>query len=140
MSRSEYAVRRSVNTLPHTNAARAYGWCSPTMTRAASRGSSWSMTDHPDGCLPPQYIDFRNRPGPRHCRFRQDRRTPGRWAAPLAGRADSGVWYASRPGAGPQLLPGVPARRGSRRSQWRRSPAGSKASVSDMVKPWTVPG
>jgi hypothetical protein len=34
----------------------------------------------------------------------------------------------------------VRPRRGSRRSQWRCSPAGSKASVSDVVNPWTVPG
>lgn len=40
----------------------------------------------------------------------------------------------------PQLLASVRSRRGSRRSQWRCSPAGSKASVSAMVNPWTVPG
>lgn len=32
------------------------------------------------------------------------------------------------------------AEEGSRRSQWRCSAAGLKASVSDMVKPWMVPG
>lgn len=35
----------------------------------------------------------------------------------------------------PQPLVRVRPRRGSRRSQWRCSAAGSKASVSDMVKP-----
>jgi hypothetical protein len=52
--------------------------------------------------------------------------------------------------AGPTVAPYCPwppgpagrqrSRRGSRRSQWRCSAAGLKASVSDMVKPWTVPG
>lgn len=40
----------------------------------------------------------------------------------------------------PQLLARVRSRRGSRRSQWCCSAAGLKASVSDMVKPWMVPG
>jgi hypothetical protein len=40
----------------------------------------------------------------------------------------------------PQLLARVRSRRGSRRSQWRCRAEGLKASVSDMVKPWTVPG
>lgn len=43
-------------------------------------------------------------------------------------------------GPEPQLLVRVRSRRGSRRSQWRCSAAGLKASVSDMVKPWMVPG
>ena len=40
----------------------------------------------------------------------------------------------------PQLLARVRSRRGSRRSQWRCSAEGLKASVSDIVKPWIVPG
>jgi integrase len=36
--------------------------------------------------------------------------------------------------------PKVRSRRGSRRSQWRCRAEGLKASVSDIVKPWTVPG
>lgn len=41
---------------------------------------------------------------------------------------------------GPQLLSSLRSRRESRQSQWRFSPEALKASVSDMVKPWTVPG
>jgi hypothetical protein len=43
-------------------------------------------------------------------------------------------------GPEPQLLARVRSRRGNRRSQWRCSAEGLKASVSDMVKPWMVPG
>ncbi|RPK86139.1 hypothetical protein EES45_00425 [Streptomyces sp. ADI97-07] len=39
-----------------------------------------------------------------------------------------------------QLLTRARSRSGSRWSQWRLSPAALKASVSDMVKPWAVPG
>lgn len=47
---------------------------------------------------------------------------------------------ASTGGPEPQPVVRVRPRRGSRRSQWRCSAAGLKASVSDIVKPWTVPG
>ena len=39
-----------------------------------------------------------------------------------------------------QLVGRVLPSRNSRRSQWRCSAAGLNASVSDMVKPWMVPG
>lgn len=59
----------------------------------------------------------------------------------MGARPQAAVAY-FRPGPEPepQRLVRARSKRGSRRSQWRCSPEALKASVSDMVKPWIVPG